>query len=83
MKFFTKIIEPKKSNSHELDSKFNYITNSLFVTPTYDAYLDNGTNIRLTVGISIIPLILSIVNTQAEIQIRILIYLYFLIYSFH
>lgn len=53
------------------------------MTPTHDAYLDNGTNIRLTVGVSILPLILSVVNTQVEIQIRILIYLYPLIYSFH
>lgn len=44
-------------------------TNSSFVTPTHDAYLDNGTNIRLTVGIITISLILATVNTQEEIQI--------------
>ena len=48
--------------------KFSF-TNGSFVTPTHDAYLDNGTNIRLTVGIIIISLILSTVNTQEEIQI--------------
>lgn len=39
------------------------------MTPTYDAYLDNGTNIRLTVGTVIISRILFTVNPQEEIQI--------------
>lgn len=39
------------------------------MTPTHDAYLDNGTNIRLTVGIVIVSCILSTVNPQEEIQI--------------
>lgn len=39
-------------------------TNCLNVAPTYDAYLDNGTNVGLTVGIIII--------TYAEILVNIL-----------
>ena len=39
------------------------------MTPIHDAYLDNGTNIRLTVGIVIVSRILSIVNPQEGIQI--------------
>ena len=30
------------------------VTNRLIVTPTHDAYLDNGTDIGLTVGVSIL-----------------------------
>ena len=37
-------------------SKFKE-TNCLFVTPTHDAYLDNGTRTRLTVGECIVACI--------------------------
>lgn len=35
-------------------AKFTKTTNRLIVTPTHDAYLDNGTDIGLTVGVSIL-----------------------------
>lgn len=39
-------------------------TNCLKVAPTYDAYLDNGTNVGLTVGIIIVTYAELLVNIQ-------------------
>jgi hypothetical protein len=39
-------------------------TNCLKVAPTYDAYLDNGTNVGLTVGIIIVTYAKLLVNIQ-------------------
>jgi len=60
-------------------------TNCLIVTPTHDAYLDNGTSLGLTVGTLIISYAIFIVNITSHsilsgTHIYFLIYLFVLIY---
>lgn len=43
-------------------------TNRLIVTPTYDAYLENGTDIGLTVGILILSYTFLFVNIHKFIE---------------
>jgi hypothetical protein len=63
-------------------------TNCLIVTPTHDAYLDNGTDIGLTVGMIIIAFKNSDVNnsrniSKGEIQKYILEYYFFSAIQYH
>lgn len=47
--------------------RFFTVTNCLIVTPTYDAYLENGTDIGLTVGNLILAYARAPVNIHGEI----------------
>ena len=49
-------------------SLFLLYTNGLIVTPTYDAYLDNGTDIGLTVGIIILAYAFRFVKLPWAVQ---------------
>ena len=49
-------------------SLFLLYTNGLIVTPTYDAYLDNGTDIGLTVGIIILAYAVGFVKLHQADQ---------------
>lgn len=47
------------------------VTNRLIVTPTHDAYLDNGTVIGLTVGSLILAYAVGLVNIHEKIILEI------------
>ena len=51
------------------------VTNSLIVTPTHDAYLENGTYIGLTVGNYMIAYADNLVNILENISFRAIYYL--------
>lgn len=63
-------IELKKDQSHDWSFNF-HDTNCLIVTPTHDAYLENGTNIGLTVGIHIIAYTFMPVNIPQKFTLEI------------
>lgn len=50
------------------DRFINRDTNSLWATPTHDAYLENGTYIGLTVGIYILAYVGEDVNIHKKID---------------